>query len=73
MKGYEMISISLSDIIKKPSYITYPEEITFVKDMKKYVIKSVVLPYELYERVREKIENKMYLMRNAKALEEDLA
>ena len=63
-----MITISASDIIKKPSYVTRPEEITFVKDMKKHVIKSVVLPYELYERVREKIEDEMYLMRNAKAL-----
>jgi len=63
-----MITISSSDIIKKPSYITRPEEITFVEDMKKHVIKSVVLPYELYERVREKIEDEMYLMRNTKAL-----
>ncbi len=66
-----MITISSSDIIKKPSYITRPEEITFVKDMKKHVIKSVVLPYELYERVREKIEDEMYLMRNAEALGEE--
>ncbi len=65
-----MITISSSDIIKKPSYITRPEEITFVKDMKKHVIKSVVLPYELYERVREKIEDEMYLMRNTSALGE---
>ena len=65
-----MITISSSDIVKKPSYITRPEEITFVEDMKKHVIKSVVLPYELYERVREKIEDEMYLMRNVSALGE---
>ena len=63
-----MITISSSDIIKKPSYITRPKEITFVEDMKKHVIKSVVLPYDLYERVREKIEDEMYLMRNTEAL-----
>ncbi len=63
-----MLRISSSDIIKKPSYITRPEDITFVEDMKKHVIKSVVLPYALYERVREKIEDEMYLMRNAQAL-----
>ena len=63
-----MLTISSSDIIKKPSYITRPEDITFVEDMKKHIIKSVVLPYELYERVHEKIEDEMYLMRNAKAL-----
>ena len=66
-----MITISSSDIIKKPSYVTRPKEITFVEDMKKHVIKSVVLPYELYERVREKIEDEMYLMRNTKALGEE--
>jgi len=66
-----MITISSSDIVKKPSYITRPEEITFVEDMKKHVIKSVVLPYDLYERVREKIEDEIYLMRNAKALSQD--
>jgi len=66
-----MITISSSDIIKKPSYVTRPKEITFVEDMKKHVIKSVVLPYDLYERVREKIEDEMYLMRNTKALGEE--
>ena len=66
-----MITISSSDVIKKPSYVTRPKEITFIEDMKKHVIKSVVIPYELYERVREKIEDEMYLMRNAKALAEE--
>jgi hypothetical protein len=64
-----MLTISSSDIIKKPSYITKPKDITFVEDMKKHIIKSVVLPYELYERVHEKIEDEMYLMRNSKALD----
>lgn len=64
-----MLTISSSDIIKKPSYITRPEDITFVKDMRKHIIKSVVIPYELYERVHEKIEDEMYLMRNSKALD----
>ena len=66
-----MITISSSDIVKKPSYVTRPEEITFVEDMKQHVIKSVVLPYALYERVREKIEDEMYLMHNADALNAD--
>lgn len=66
-----MLIISSSDIIKKPSYVTKPTDITFVEDMKKHIIKSVVLPYELYERVREQIEDEMYLMNNAKALGKD--
>jgi len=63
-----MLTISSSDIIKKPSYITRPSEITFVEDAKKHIIKSVVLPYELYEKFKEKIEDEVYLMNNKKAL-----
>ena len=63
-----MITISASDIIKKPSYITRPTEITLVEDAKKHVKRSVVLPYELYERVREKIEDEVYMMNNKQAL-----
>jgi len=63
-----MLTISSSDIIKKPSYITRPTDITFVEDAKKHIIKSVVLPYAMYERVKEKIEDELYLMQNADAL-----
>ena len=63
-----MIKISSSAIVKRPSYVTKPADITFVEDAKKHIIKSVVLPYELYLRVRETIEDEMYLMNNKKAL-----
>jgi hypothetical protein len=63
-----MLVISSSDIVKKPSYITRPTEITFVEDAKKHITKSVVLPYELYEKVKEKIEDELYLMNNKQAL-----
>ncbi len=63
-----MIVINSSDIIKKPSFITKPTDITFVQDAKKHITKSVVLPYELYERVKEKIEDEIYLYNNKKAL-----
>jgi len=66
-----MITISSSDIIKKPSYITRPTDITFVEDAKKHITKSVVLPYELYKRVQMKIEDEVYLMNNKKALGKD--
>jgi hypothetical protein len=65
-----MITISASDIIKKPSYITRPTEITLIEDAKKHIKRSVVLPYELYERVREKIEDEVYMMNNKRALSE---
>ncbi|MFK5882349.1 MAG: hypothetical protein QM482_09060 [Sulfurospirillum sp.] len=63
-----MLIINSSDIVKKPSYITRPTDITFIKDAKKHITKSVVLPYELYEKVKEKIEDEVYLMNNKKAL-----
>ncbi len=63
-----MITITSSDVVKKPSYITNPQEITFVEDAKKHIKKSVVLPYALYERVREQIEDELYLFENKKAL-----
>ena len=63
-----MITITSSDVVKKPSYITNPQEITFVEDAKKHIKKSVVLPYVLYERVKEQIEDELYLFENRKAL-----
>ncbi len=63
-----MLTINSSDIVKKPSYITRPTDITFVEDAKKHIIKSVVLPYAMYEKIKEKIEDELYLMQNEVAL-----
>ncbi|NOQ29843.1 MAG: hypothetical protein GQ570_01845 [Helicobacteraceae bacterium] len=63
-----MITISSSDFIKKPSYITKPEDITFVEDAKQHITKSVVLPYKLYEQLKDKIEDELYIINNKKAL-----
>jgi len=66
-----MITISSSDVVKKPSYITNPQDITFVEDAKKHIKKSVVIPYALYERLKEHIEDELYLFENKKALSQD--
>ena len=63
-----MLTINSSDIIKKPSYITQPKNITFVEDAKKHIIKSVVIPYEMYKYLQEKIEDELYLLQNKDAL-----
>lgn len=63
-----MISINSSDIVKKPSYVTNPADITFIRDAKKQITKSVVIPFALYEKLREKIEDELYIMKNEKAL-----
>lgn len=63
-----MLIVTSSDIVKKPSYVTRPTDITFVEDAKKHITKSVILPYELYEKVKEQIEDELYLMNNKQAL-----
>ena len=63
-----MLTIASRDIVKTPSYITAPKDITFVEDAKKHIIKSVVFPYEIYEQLREKIEDELYIIQNKQAL-----
>ena len=66
-----MLTISSSDIIRRPSYVTRPTEVTFVEDAKKHIIKSVVIPYHLYEKIRETIEDELYLAQNRGALSKE--
>lgn len=63
-----MLVINSSDIVKKPSFITNPSDITFVQDAKKHITKSVVIPYALYEQIREKVEDELYLANNKLSL-----
>ena len=63
-----MLSITSNDIEKDTSYVTNPSDITFIEDTDKQTIKSVVLPYSLYEKIKEKIEDELYLAQNSKAL-----
>ena len=66
-----MLTISSSDIVKKLSYVTKPEEIIFVEDANQHVIRSVVMPYNIYEMIREKIEDELYLAANSSALSQE--
>jgi len=66
-----MLTISASDIIKKPSYITKPTEITLVEDAKQHIARSVVIPYKLYEKLKDKIEDELYLINNQDALSQE--
>lgn len=63
-----MLIINSSDIVRKPSYVTKPTDITFVEDAKKHIMKSVVLPYAMYEKIKEKIEDELYIIQNIDAL-----
>ena len=63
-----MLVVSTSEIVKKPTLISQPNEITLIEDARKHEPRSVLLPYVLYERIKEKIEDDVYLFNNAKAL-----
>ena len=63
-----MITIASKDIIKKPSKITQPKDITIVEDAKKHNIKRVDIPNEINQQLREKIEDELYIIQNKKAL-----
>jgi len=63
-----MITITANDVLTKPSYITNPQDITLIEDAKQHIKKSVVLPYALYEKLKEQIEDELYLYENRKAL-----
>lgn len=63
-----MITVSTSEIVKKPRLISAPDDITLIEDARKHEPRSVLLPYDLYLRIKEKIEDEIYLYNNAKAL-----
>jgi hypothetical protein len=63
-----MITVSTSEIVKKPRLISAPDDVTLIEDARKHEPRSVLLPYDLYLRVKEKIEDEVYLYNNAKAL-----
>jgi hypothetical protein len=66
-----VVTISSNNIIEKLSYITKSNEIIFIKDTKEHIIKAVVLPYELYEKHKELIEDEAYLLNNAETLSQE--
>ncbi|MDY0136296.1 MAG: hypothetical protein RBS36_03905 [Thiomicrospira sp.] len=62
--------VNSSDILRKPALLS-SSEILYIEDGRKHVLKSVLLPIDLYETVREQIEAELYLRENAKALGAD--
>ena len=66
-----MHHITVSDVVKKPSLVTNATEVTLIEDAKRHIAKSVVIPYAIYEKLREKLEEELYLLENADALSAD--
>jgi hypothetical protein len=59
--------VNSSDILRKPALLS-SSEVLYIEDGRKHMLKSVLIPIDLYELVREQIEAELYLRENAKAL-----
>lgn len=62
--------VNSSDILRKPALLS-SDEVLYIEDGRKHQLKSVLIPADLYELVREQIEAELYLKRNAKALSQE--
>ncbi|WP_028949824.1 hypothetical protein [Sulfurihydrogenibium subterraneum] len=63
-----MKTLTIKEAVKKPSNISNPKEITYILDSKEKKIKSVIIPYEIYLKVKEELEAEEFLKRNYKTL-----
>jgi hypothetical protein len=59
--------VTSSDILRKPALLS-SDQVLFIEDGRKHVLKSVLLPIDIYHRVRELVEAELYLRENAQAL-----
>jgi len=62
--------VTSSDILRKPALLS-SDQVLFIEDGRKHVLKSVLLPIDIYQRVRELVEAEIYLRENAQALGEE--
>jgi hypothetical protein len=63
-----MLRVTTTDILRQPSLLTPLEGITLIEDGRNHQPKSVLLPYSLYETIKTKMEDELYLSLNKKAL-----
>jgi hypothetical protein len=63
-----MTTVTTTDILRHPALLNATNGITMIEDGRRHEPKSVLLPYALYQKVQERIEDELYLMSNQKAL-----
>jgi hypothetical protein len=63
-----MTTVTTTDIMRHPALLNATSGIMLIEDGRAHIPKSVLLPYALFEKVRSKIEDEIYLSVNAKAL-----
>jgi len=61
-------TVTTTDILRHPALLNASSGITLIEDGRRHEPKSVLLPYALYQKVRERIEDELYLMSNRSAL-----
>lgn len=59
--------VNSTDILRKPALLS-SKEVLYIEDGRKHELKSVLIPVELYELIREQFEEALYLRRNTDAL-----
>lgn len=63
-----MMTVTTTDIMRHPALLNATSGITLIEDGRAHTPKSVLLPYALFEKVRAKIEDELYLSLNSAAL-----
>ena len=66
-----MKHITISDVVKRPSIVTNATEVTLIEDAKRHIAKSVVIPYAIYQKLKDRLDEEIYLLENAQALGAD--
>jgi len=67
--------LAVNEIAKKPKLISDIEDIVYIKDKRKDVLKSIVIPAKYLDMIKDKIEDieyELWLARNKDALMEDM-
>ena len=67
--------LAINEIAKKPKLITDMEDIIYIRDKRKNILKSVVIPARYIEMIKDKldeIEYDLWLKKNEKGLIRDM-
>ena len=67
--------LAVNEIAKKPKLITDIEDIIYIRDKRKNILKSVVIPARYIEMIKDKldeIEYDLWLKKNKKGLTRDM-
>ena len=69
------MTVAINEIAKKPKLLSDIEDIIYIKDKRKNILKSVVIPAQYLELISNNIEEikyKIWEKRNLKGLQESL-